>query len=114
MSFTGTLLPENGVNSLTDINVYGAPPGRRNQVTANSPTRFPDTVGSVDLACLCPARPATTTAMDRRCGRLRSVAQHADEQPFHGDGADGSGNGTVDGADYKYWRALLRHSAMIR
>ena len=50
LMFSGALLPKDGFNSLTDVNASGIPPGTPNiQVTSNTPTRFPNVAGQIDL-----------------------------------------------------------------
>ncbi len=76
LTFSGSLLPKDGFNSLTDMNASGFPPGTPNiQVTANTPTRFANVAGQIDL-----------------------------RQPAPGPTGDYNGNGTVDAADYVVWR----------
>jgi hypothetical protein len=107
MSFSGSLLPQDGFNSLTDMNASGFPPGTTNiQVTANTPTRFPNTAGQIDLRVPEPGPTGdyngngTVDAADYVVWR-NTLGQTVSM----GTAADGSGNGTVDDADYGFWRA---------
>jgi len=53
LTFSGSLLPKDGFNGLTDTNATGFPPGTPNiQVLPNTPTRFPNTAGQIDLRSL--------------------------------------------------------------
>ncbi len=50
LTFAGSLLPKDGFQSLTDTNATGFPPGTPNiTVTDNTPTRFPNVAGQIDL-----------------------------------------------------------------
>lgn len=104
MSFTGSMLPTDGFQSLTDMNATGFPPGTPNiTVTDNSPTAFPNVAGQIDLR---PAGPngdyngdGTVDAADYVVWRktLNQAAVPA------GSGADGDESGTVDPGDYTFW-----------
>jgi hypothetical protein len=107
MSFAGTLLPKDGFISLTDMNASGCPPGSPNsQVTANTPTQFPNTAGQIDLRATAPGPTGdyngngTVDAADYVVWR-----NTLNQTVSMGTGADGSGDGTVDDADYNFWRA---------
>lgn len=105
MSFSGSLLPEDGFNSLTDMNAFGAPGNPTNiQVTANTPTRFPNTAGQIDLRAPSPSGDyngnGRVDAADYVVWR-KTLNQSASPA---GSGADGSANGMIDNADYNYWR----------
>jgi hypothetical protein len=51
MTFPGASLPTDGYHSLTDLNASGFEMGNDNDIemTVNSPTRFPNTAGQIDL-----------------------------------------------------------------
>jgi hypothetical protein len=106
MTFSGSLLPKDGFNSLTDMNASGFPPGTTNiQVTANTPTRFANVAGQIDLRTPAPGPTGdyngngTVDAADYVLWR-NTLGQTVSM----GTGADGSGNGMVDAADYNFWR----------
>jgi hypothetical protein len=107
MNFTGSLLPKNGFNSLTDLNASGSALANpnNNQVTANTPTRFPNTAGQIDLRAPAPTGDyngnGRVDAADYVIWRktLNQTASPA------GSGADGDADGTVDADDYNFWRS---------
>jgi hypothetical protein len=105
ISFSGTLLPEDGFNSVTDLNAFGFPGNTTNiQVTANTPTRFPNVAGQIDL------RAASPTGDYNGNGRVDSADYVIWRKTLNqtaspaGSGADGNANGTVDAGDYSFWR----------
>ncbi len=112
MSFSGTLLPENGFNSLTDNGAFGFPPGTPNiQVTANTPTRFPNSAGQIDL------RPSITPTGDYNGNDIVDAADYVvwretlGQNVSQGTGADGDLSGTIDQGDYNVWR--MRYGSVV-
>ena len=107
LTFSGSLLPKDGFNSLTDMNASGFPPG-----TTEHPGHreyadtFANVAGQIDLRQPAPVRPATTTATGPSMPpTMSSGAIRSNQSVSMGTGADGSGNGMVDDADYNFWRA---------
>ena len=107
ITFAGSLLPKNGVDSLTDLGAVGLPPGTPNLVVGtNSPTPFgaANDPGSVNLA------PPSTTG-DYNGNHTVDAADYtvwrdtlgAAVSP-NGSGADGDGDGTIDDGDYDFWK----------
>jgi hypothetical protein len=111
MSFPGTSLPKNGINSLTDAGAVGAPPGTPNiSASVNSPTNLLGSSGSVNLSTPSPTGDYngnhTVDAADYvvwRSTLTKTVSA--------GTGADGNGDGTVNAADYTFWRARFGNAA---
>jgi len=106
MSFAGSLLPKDGFHSLTDAGATGFPPGTPDiDVTDNTPTRFPDVAGQIDL------RPPAPTGDYNGDGTIDAadyvVWRTTLDQPAvpAGSGADGDGDGTIDADDYDFWAA---------
>jgi hypothetical protein len=106
MSFSGSLLPENGFNSLTDLNAFGSSLGNPNniQVTANTPTRFPNTAGQIDL------RPSIMPTGDYNGNSVVDAADYVvwretlGQNVSQGTGADGDRSSVIDEGDYNFWR----------
>jgi hypothetical protein len=106
ISFAGASLPKNGVNSLTDVNLYGAP----NLVSGtNSPMNLLGNSGSVNV-------PAPTG--DYNGDHSVNAADYAVwRKTFNatvspaGSGADGDSSGTIGAGDYTYWRARFGNAA---
>jgi hypothetical protein len=112
MTFSGSLLPKDGFNSLTDMNASGFPPGTSNiQATANTPTRFPNVAGQIDLRT-----PAPGPTGDYNGNGAVDAADYVvwrdtlNQTVSMGTGSDGNGNGTVDAADYNFWRARFSNT----
>jgi hypothetical protein len=105
MTFSGSLLPKDGFNSLTDLNAFGFSLGNPNniQVTANTPTRFPNTAGQIDLRAAAPSGDYNGN------GRV-DVADYIiwrktfDQTVTAGSGADGDQSGRIDQGDYTFWQ----------
>jgi serralysin len=112
MSFTGALLPENGVNSLTDAGASGFPPGPTSiSSTVNSPTNFQNQSGSINLS-------APTPTGDYNGNNIVDAADYVVWRKTlgltaspNGSGADGDSNGTIGPGDYTYWRARFGNPA---
>lgn len=102
ITFAGSALPKDGVNSLTDQ----APAGVQNLVAGvNSPTNYAGAVGSVNLAP--PVAPAdfngdgAVNGLDLSAWRVGFGASGAAATKAAGN-ADGDGD--VDGADFLAWQ----------
>jgi hypothetical protein len=111
MSFSGSLLPKDGFQSLTDTNASGFPPGTPNiVVTDNTPTRFPNTAGQIDLRAPAPTGDyngnGEVDAADYVLWR-KTLNQPASPA---GSGADGDADGTIDAGDYDFWAARFGNS----
>ncbi|MEX2092104.1 MAG: hypothetical protein WD971_05475 [Pirellulales bacterium] len=106
MTFAGTLLPKDGFNSLTDANAFGLAMNNPNNisVTPNSPTRFPNSPGQIDL------RPPVTTGDYNEDGTVDAADYTVWRDTFGqagvplGSGADGVADGTIDSLDYDFWK----------
>ena len=108
ISFTGASLPKNGINSLTDTNLYLA----QNLVSGtNSPMNLLGNSGSVNLSTPSPTGDYngnhTVDAGDYDIWRktFNKPASPA------GSGADGDSSGTIGAGDYTYWRARFGNAA---
>ena len=106
MTFTGALLPKDGINSLTDSGATGFPPGTPNiSAGVNSPTNLGGMSGSVNLSAPTPTGDYngdhTVNASDYVLWR-NTLTQSVSP---NGSGADGNANGTIDAADYDFWKA---------
>lgn len=104
MNFSGTLLPKDGFQSLTDHGATGFPPGTSNiQVTANTPTRFPNAAGQIDLRAPSPSG-------DYNGNNVVDAADYVvwrntfGQNVAQGTGADGDRSGMIDEGDYNFWR----------
>jgi hypothetical protein len=104
MSFSSTLLPKDGFQSLTDTGATGFPPGTANiQVTANTPTHFPNIAGQIDL------RTSEPTG-DYNGNNVVDAADFVvwrntfGQDVAQGNGADGDRSGMIDQGDYNFWR----------
>lgn len=101
MSFTGASLPKNGLNSLTDTNLYGP----QNLVSGiNSPTNINNDPGALNLGDY--NRNRVVDGADYVLWR-NTLTQAASPS---GSGADGNINGTIDAGDFSFWRARLGNS----
>jgi hypothetical protein len=107
ITFAGSLLPKNGIDSLTDLGAVGLPPGTQNLVVgSNSPTPFGATnnPGSVNLA------PPATTGDYNHDGTVNAADYTVWRDTLgqaaapNGSGADGDADGTIDDGDYTYWK----------
>lgn len=103
--FSGTALPKDGVNSLTDANASGVPGNATNiGQTLNSPTNFAGAAGSVNVP------PPPTTTGDYNGDLHVDAADYTvwrdtvGAAVLAGSGADGDGDGTIDDGDYEFWK----------
>jgi hypothetical protein len=108
ISFTGASLPKNGINSLTDTNLYAA----QNLVSGtNSPMNLLGNSGSVNLSAPSPTGDYngnhTVDAADYVVWRK---TLNGTVSP-NGSGADGDSSGMIGPGDYTYWRARFGNAA---
>jgi hypothetical protein len=102
VTFMGSAIPKNGVDSLRDANIFAAP----NLVTdTNSPTNFAGDTGSLNIPPPPPPtgdynHDAVVDAADYTVWR-NTLGQ---EVAMDGDGADGDADGIVDDGDYDFWK----------
>ena len=102
LTFAGSLLPKDGVNSLTDTNPNGTP---NLVVGVNSPTNFAGASGSVNLP-----PPPPPPSGDYNGNGIVDAADYTtwrdtlgQSVAMDGDGADGDESGMIDAGDYTYW-----------
>jgi serralysin len=106
ITFTGASLPKNGINSLTDTNLYAA----QNLVSGtNSPMNLLGNTGSVNVP------PPTgdyngNHVVDAGDYVVWRKTLNNSASPG-GSGADGNSNGTIDAGDYTFWRARFGNAA---
>jgi hypothetical protein len=112
LTFAGSLLPKDGFQSLTDTNALGNPAFSTPNITVtdNTPTRFPNVEGQIDLR-------APSTTGDYNGNGVVDAADYVlwrktlNQPAFPaGSGADGNANGTIDSGDYDFWRARFGNS----
>jgi hypothetical protein len=104
LSFAGSLLPKDGFQSLTDMNATGFPPGTPDiTVTDNTPTRFPNVAGQIDLRSTSPTGDYNGNGIVDAADYV--VWRKTLDQPASpaGSGADGDGDGTIGTGDYDFW-----------
>jgi serralysin len=106
ISFTGASLPKNGINSLTDTNLYAA----QNLVSGtNSPMNLLGNLGSVNVPPPSGDYNGNHTVDAGDYDIWRKTLNNSVSPA--GSKADGDSSGTIGPGDYTYWRARFGNAA---